>query len=113
MTWLKNSKASRTNTKIPSAVHLDGTARVQIIDDQSELVIARILSELDNRHGVKALVNTSMNVRGEPICETLADSLNCFKSAGLDFLIVDGYILYRNEQNPLVMANFSTRVGID
>ena len=102
-----------TDELIPSAVHLDGTARVQIIDDQSELIICRLLQEIDVRHGVKALINTSMNVRGEPICETLADALNCFKSAGLDFLIVEDCVLYRADQDPLVLANSSPCVGID
>ena len=54
-----------------------------------------------------------MNVRGEPICETLADALNCFKSAGLDFLIVEDCVLYRADQDPLVLANSSPCVGID
>ena len=107
------SPFSDTDEIIPSAVHLDGTARVQIIDDCSELIVRRLLDDLDTRHGIKALVNTSMNVRGEPVCETLADSLNCFKSSGLDFLIVEDCVLYRADQDPLVMANFSTRVGID
>jgi carbamoyltransferase len=104
---------SDTDFVIPSAVHLDGTARVQIIGDESQLTIRKILELLDEQHGVKALINTSLNVRGEPICETVSDSLNCFKAAGLDFLIVEDFVLYRCDQDPLIIADHKSRLGLD
>ena len=92
----------------PSVVHLDGTARLQILSDDSDFFLASLLSYLYSHHELGVLVNTSFNVRGEPIVNSYSDAISCFLSTGLDFLYLDGRLILRDEQHPLSLMT-STR----
>ena len=109
------STFDNTDTEFPATVHIDGTSRVQILHESSDaLTLRQILLHMDSNYGVKALINTSMNVRGEPIVNTLDDALNCFKQTGLNFLIVNNSsVIYRDEQDPMILASFTNTVGLD
>jgi len=72
--------------KIPAIVHVDGTARVQTVRQDQNEVLYRLLKEFDAITGVPVLINTSFNVKGEPIVETPEDAMECFLSTGIDFL---------------------------
>jgi len=85
----------------PSVVHLDGTARLQILPDDSDSFLASLLSYLYLHHDLGVLVNTSFNVRGEPIVNSYSDAISCFLSTRLDFLYLDGRLILREEQHPL------------
>jgi carbamoyltransferase len=74
--------------RIPAVVHVDGTARVQTLrQDQNERLYA-LLKEFDKITGVPLLLNTSFNVKGEPIVETPEDALQCFLTTGIDCLVL-------------------------
>jgi len=82
--------------KIPAIVHVDGTARVQTIrQDQNERLYA-LLKEFDATTGVPVLLNTSLNVKGEPIVETPADALACFLGTGIDYLALHDMLIAKN-----------------
>jgi carbamoyltransferase len=82
--------------KIPAIVHVDGTARVQTIrQDQNERLYA-LLKEFDAITGVPVLLNTSLNVKGEPIVETPADALACFLGTGIDYLALHDMLIAKN-----------------
>jgi len=72
--------------KIPAIVHVDGTARVQTVRQDQNEVLYRLLKEFDAITGVPVLINTSFNVKGEPIVETPEDAMECFLSTGIDYL---------------------------
>ena len=72
--------------KIPAVVHVDGTARVQTVRQDQNEVLYRLLKEFDAITGVPVLINTSFNVKGEPIVETPEDAMECFLSTGIDYL---------------------------
>ena len=72
--------------KIPAIVHVDGTARVQTVRQETNDRLYRLLKEFDAITGVPVLLNTSFNVKGEPIVETPGDALDCFLSTGIDYL---------------------------
>jgi carbamoyltransferase len=72
--------------KIPAIVHVDGTARVQTVRQDQNERLYRLLKEFDAITGVPVLLNTSLNVKGEPIVETPADAVACFLSTGIDYL---------------------------
>jgi carbamoyltransferase len=72
--------------KVPAIVHVDGTARVQTIRREHNERLYRLLKEFEKITGVPVLLNTSFNIRGEPIVETPANAMKCFLSTGIDYL---------------------------
>ena len=74
--------------KIPAIVHVDGTARVQTVAEDENPILYRLLKEFDALTGVPVLVNTSFNIKGEPIVETPKDAIDCFLGTGIDYLIL-------------------------
>jgi carbamoyltransferase len=79
--------------KIPAIVHVDGTARVQMVRQEHNPRLHRLLKEFDAITGVPVLVNTSLNVKGEPIVETPQDAINCFLATGIDYLALHDLLL--------------------
>jgi carbamoyltransferase len=79
--------------RIPAIVHVDGTARVQTVTEDTNPRLYRLLKEFDALTGIPVLVNTSFNVKGEPIVETPQDALNCFLSTGMECLVLDDRLI--------------------
>lgn len=75
-------------TRIPAIVHVDGTARVQTVSEATNPMLYRLLKEFDALTGVPVLLNTSFNVKGEPIVETPRDAVACFLTTGIDHLVL-------------------------
>ena len=73
--------------KIPAIVHVDGTARVQTVREATNPMLYRLLKEFEALTGVPVLINTSFNIKGEPIVETPQDAVNCFLTTGIDHLV--------------------------
>jgi carbamoyltransferase len=82
--------------KIPAIVHVDGTARVQTIRPDQNERLYRLLKEFDAITGVPVLLNTSLNVKGEPIVETPRDALACFLSTGIDDLALHDMLIAKS-----------------
>jgi carbamoyltransferase len=72
---------------IPAAIHVDGTARPQVMDDDAPGTVADVLR---SQGAAGALINTSFNIRGQPIVTTGRDALDAFKAMDLDFMVLDG-----------------------
>jgi carbamoyltransferase len=79
--------------KIPSIVHVDGTARVQTVTEKDNGILYRLLKEFEALTGVPVLLNTSFNVKGEPIVERPHDAVECFLTTGIDYLILHDLIM--------------------
>lgn len=97
------------SSPIPSVTHLDGSARIQTIKSCDPSFIVQVLHSFKLLTGVPILVNTSFNVRGEPIVDTPEDALNCLATTGLDFLWIEGYLIFREEIKEGQLYNFSSR----
>lgn len=82
--------------KIPAIVHVDGTARVQTIRQDQNERLYRLLQEFDAITGVPVLLNTSLNVKGEPIVETPADAVACFLGTGIDYLALHDMLIAKS-----------------
>jgi len=88
---LKTARATETCLReAPAAIHVDGTARVQVIGDDGDPFLIELLRAFQALTGVGILLNTSFNRRGEPIVETPADAFDAFLGLGLDGLYIDG-----------------------
>ena len=79
--------------RIPAIVHVDGTARVQTVRREHNERLYRLLLEFEKLTGVPVLLNTSFNIRGEPIVETPADAMKCFLSTGIDYLAMHDLLI--------------------
>lgn len=91
-------ESDRSND-IPSCIHEDHTARVQTIEKSDNGAIYSLLSAFEERSGCPVLINTSFNVRGEPIVESPEDALKCFFQTGMDILVMEG-VMVTKEDNP-------------
>jgi carbamoyltransferase len=83
--------------RIPAVVHVDGTARVQTIDPETEPLVDRVLAGLEQRTGLPVCVNTSLNTAGRPMVDTPRDALECFGSAPVDLLAIGPFVVRRGE----------------
>src|SRR5690606_38955759 len=84
--------------EFPSVVHEDGTSRVQLVDENSNPDYYRLLKTYYELTGCPMLINTSFNVRGEPMVESAEDALRCFVHTDMDLLVLENYILRKDEQ---------------
>jgi carbamoyltransferase len=78
---------------IPAVVHVDKTMRIQTVDQAQNPLFYRLLQEFERRTGLPVLLNTSFNIKGEPIVCTPRDALRTFFSTGLDALVIGSYVV--------------------
>ena len=83
---------------VPSAVHVDGTARVQVVDAEANPKLHELLTCFEQETKTPLVINTSFNLSGEPIVETPAETLECFLNTGLDVLCCGDYIVFKREE---------------
>lgn len=88
--------------KIPAIVHVDGTARVQTVREATNPMLYRLLKEFEALTGVPVLINTSFNIKGEPIVETPQDAVNCFLTTGIDHLVIHDTIVSKTTMHKVV-----------
>jgi carbamoyltransferase len=81
--------------RIPAAVHVDGSARIQTVDREDEPLLARMLECFEARTGVPVVVNTSLNTAGRPMVDDPRDALECFGSAPVDLLAIGPFVVRR------------------
>jgi len=97
--FIKRVKNKRSD--LPAITHVDYSARIQSIDRMDHQVYYDVIKEFKNLTGYGVVVNTSFNVRGEPIVCTPYEALNCFMNTEMDVLAINDYILLKSEQkNP-------------
>jgi carbamoyltransferase len=83
---------------IPAVTHVDGSARVQTVDAIRAPRLHAILSAFERQTGCPVMINTSFNVRGEPIVCTPADAYRCFMATDMDALVIENYVLLKERQ---------------
>jgi carbamoyltransferase len=86
---------------IPAITHVDYSARVQTVSQQDNPLYYRMIRAFDERHGCPVIINTSFNVRGEPIVCTPEDAYRCFMRTNMDYLIMGSLLLEKKVQKPL------------
>jgi carbamoyltransferase len=88
--------AAQWRDRIPAVVHVDGTARIQTVDDAREPLIAEMLRAFEARTGLPVVVNTSLNTAGRPMVDDVRDALELFGSAPVDLLAVGPFAVHRS-----------------
>ena len=94
--------------KIPAVVHIDGTARVQTVREDQNDRLYRLLREFDAITGVPLLLNTSFNIKGEPIVETPEDAVHCFLSTGIDYLVLHEVLMAKKRVHKVLTPILKT-----
>ena len=87
---------------IPAVTHLDYSARVQTVHKETNPRFYQLIKAFEAQTGYAVLVNTSFNVRGEPIVCTPVDAHRCFMRTEMDVLVLENCVLYKSQQKPLV-----------
>lgn len=106
-------KLNIPRSKIPAVTHIDFSARVQTVDSLTNPRYHKLIKQFFNKTGCPVLVNTSFNVRGEPIVCNPEDAFKCFMGTELDILIIDNIILYKEDQDPALKEQYETKYELD
>lgn len=88
-------------SEIPAVTHVDYSARVQTVDWEQNKTFYALISAFEDICGCPVIINTSFNVRGEPIVCTPDDAYRCFMRTNMDYLVLGNYVLEKKEQKPL------------
>jgi len=88
--------------RVPAIVHVDGTARVQTVRREDNPQFHALLESFAARTGVPVLLNTSFNIRGEPIVETPSDAMACFLGTGIDVLVIHDWLVEKRASHRFV-----------
>jgi carbamoyltransferase len=89
---------NRPRSDLPAITHVDFSARIQSVNATSNPRFHRLLRAFESRTGCGVLINTSFNVRGEPIVCTPDDAYRCFMRTGMDYLCLGPFLLAKSEQ---------------
>ena len=91
-------KLNIRRSEVPAITHVDYSARIQTVHSETNPRFHNLLSSFKERTGCSVLVNTSFNVRGEPIVCTPEDAYRCFMRTEMDYLVVENYLLAKDDQ---------------
>ena len=106
-------KLNVKRSEIPAVTHVDYSARIQTVNQDKNKTYYDLISKFKEKTGCPIIVNTSFNVRGEPIVNTPTDAFNCFMGTELDYLIIGNCILDKSKQNPNLKKNYTKEFELD
>ncbi len=106
-------KLNVVRSDIPAVTHIDYSARVQTVHAETNPRYHALLSAFKERTGCAVLVNTSFNVRGEPIVCTPEDAFRCFMGTEMDTLVIGNCILEKDRQDPRLAKDYSSNFELD
>lgn len=86
---------------VPAITHVDYSARLQTVDGKYNPLYYKMIKRFDEKHGCPVIINTSFNVRGEPIVCSPEDAYLCFMRTNMDYLLLGNFLLEKTEQKPL------------
>jgi len=85
-------------SRIPAVTHVDYSARVQTVDEERHGFLYRLLRRFKEKTGCPVIINTSFNIRGEPMVCSPAEAYRCFMATDMDVLVLEDFVLYKEEQ---------------
>jgi carbamoyltransferase len=106
-------KLNVQRSDIPAVTHVDYSARVQTVHRETNPVYWQLLSAFKEVTGCPVLVNTSFNVRGEPIVCTPEEAFRCFMGTEIEMLVVGNCVLHKEQQNPALKSTYHHSVELD
>ena len=98
---------------IPSATHVDETVRIQTVNKNENPHMYALLTEFKKKTGHSVIINTSFNIKGEPIVCSIEDAFNCFMGTNLDILIIENFVLIKDEQDHSLIKDYKNKFELD
>ena len=106
-------KLNIKRSKVPAVTHVDYSARIQTVTKDTNSRYYDLISKFKEKTGCPIIVNTSFNVRGEPIVNTPTDAFNCFMGTELDYLIIGNCILDKKKQDKNLKKDYKSEFELD
>ena len=106
-------KLNIKRSSIPAITHVDYSARIQTVHKETNPKYYDLLMEFKKKTDCSVLVNTSFNVRGEPIVCSVEDAFNCFMGTNLDILVIEDFILFKKEQDQSLIKDYKNKFELD
>ena len=106
-------KLNVSRSEIPAVTHVDYSARIQTVHAETNPRFHALLSAFKRRTGCPVLVNTSFNVRGEPIVGTPEDAFRCFMGSDIEVLAIGNCVLRKEDQNPALRQDYKGAFELD
>ena len=106
-------KLNIPRSSVPAITHIDYSARIQTVHADTNLRYHTLISKFKEKTGCPLVINTSFNVRGEPIICTPTDAFKCFMGTDMDILVIGNYLLLKNQQNKLLKENYKELYELD
>ena len=106
-------KLNIKRSSIPAVTHVDYSARIQTVHKQTNPKYHALITKFKEKTGCAVVVNTSFNVRGEPIVCTPEDAFRCFMGTELDLLVVGNCVLIKKQQDVSLVENYIDKYKLD
>ena len=106
-------KLNIKRSSIPAITHVDYSARIQTVHEDTNKKYYDLLSQFKKITDCPVLVNTSFNVRGEPIVNSISDAFNCFMGTNLDILVIENFVLHKNDQDKSLIKDYRDKFELD
>ena len=106
-------KLNIKKSKIPAVTHVDYSARIQTVHQETNLRYYKLIKKFKEITGCPILVNTSFNIRGEPIVCSIKDAFRCFMGTNLDILVIEDFIMYKKNQNQDLHKHYQSEFELD
>ena len=106
-------KLNIKRSEIPAVTHVDYSARIQTVTKNTNKIYYDLIKKFKEKTGCPVIVNTSFNVRGEPIVNTPTDAFNCFMGTELDYLVIGNCILEKQKQDNNLKKDYSSEFELD
>ena len=106
-------KLNVKRSSIPAITHIDYSARIQTVHKETNPRYYELIKEFKKITKCPILVNTSFNVRGEPIVCSIEDAFNCFMGTNLDVLVIEDFILFKEDQNKSLIKDYKNKFELD
>jgi len=106
-------KLNVKRSSIPAVTHVDYSARIQTVHKDTNHKYYNLINEFKKITNCPVIVNTSFNVRGEPIVCSIEDAFNCFMGTNLDLLVIEDFILFKDEQDKSLLKDYKNKFELD
>ena len=106
-------KLNIKRSSIPAITHVDYSARIQTVHKDTNPRYYELIKEFKKNTNCPVLVNTSFNVRGEPIVCSIEDAFNCFMGTNLDILVIEDFILFKDQQDKSLRKDYKNKFELD
>ena len=106
-------KLNIKRSSIPAVTHVDYSARVQTVHEETNKKFYDLIKKFYEKTNCAVLINTSFNVRGEPIVNTPEDAFRCFMGTNLDLLVIEDFILFKHKQNKDLLLDYKNNFELD